>query len=110
MHEMILDLDLKVSTNITVLECPDEDDCGHRFAKDQSVKLSGALVKEVADAMEIVGGYSSLGDFVRECVRARTQHIQHQDATTAYGQFLGLIAQDPETWIELISGTDDEEE
>ena len=75
---MTPDLDLKVSSNVTVLECPD-DDCEHRFAKDQSVKLSGSLVLEAADSMEILGGYSSLGEFVRECVRLRVAVVQQQN-------------------------------
>ena len=101
---MTPDLDLKVSSNVTVLECPD-DDCEHRFAKDQSVKLSGSLVLEVAEAMESMGGYSSLGEFVREAVRARAQHIRQQDNMEAYGAVLTAIAQDPETWKELMSDT-----
>ena len=102
--EMKIDLDLRVSSNVTVIECPDEI-CEHRFAKDQSVKLSGSLVLEVAEAMESMGGYSSLGEFVREAVRARAQHIRQQDNMEAYGAVLTAIAQDPETWKELMSDT-----
>ena len=100
-YEMTPDLDLKVSSNVTVLECPD-DDCEHRFAKDQSVKLSGSLVLEAADSMEILGGYSSLGEFVRECVRLRVAVVQQQNNALAFGSFLTMISDDPETWTRIL--------
>ena len=106
---MITDLDAKIATNVTVLECPDEDECGHRFAKDQSVKLSGSLVLEAVDAMEILGGYSSLGEFVRECVRLRVALVQQQNNALAFGSFLSMISEDPDTWTRILEGDDEEE-
>jgi hypothetical protein len=107
--KMEVDLDLKVSSNVTVLICPDED-CDHRFAKNQSVKLSSSLVLEAADTMEILGGYSSLGEFVRECIRIRTSSVQHNHTVAAFGDFLGAIADDPETWAKIFSNLDEEKE
>ena len=104
--KMVPDLDLKASSNVTVLDCPDKD-CDHRFAKDQSVKLSGSLVLEAALAMELQGGYSGLGEFVREAVRSRTQHIQQASATEGLATFMGAFAEDPETWRDILSGLDD---
>ena len=103
---MVPDLDLKASSNVTVLDCPDNV-CDHRFAKDQSVKLSGSLVLEAALAMDLQGGYSSLGEFVREAVRGRAQHIQQASAMEGLGVFMGALAEDPETWKEILSGIDD---
>ena len=103
---MVPDLDLKASSNVTVLDCPDNV-CDHRFAKDQSVKLSGSLVLEAALAMELQGGYSSLGEFVREAVRAKTQYIQQASATEGLATFMAAFAEDPETWRDILSGLDD---
>jgi len=104
--KMTVDLDLKAASNVSVLECP-EDECDHRFAKDQSVKLSGTLVLEAAECMESIGGYTSLGEFVRETIRNRTATVSHNDNLMAFGAFLNMIAEDPETW-KLILEDDDE--
>ena len=107
-YQMNVDLDSKIATNVSVLECPDED-CEHRFAKDQSVKLSGSLVLEAVDAMEILGGYSSLGEFIRECVRMRVAVVQQQNNALAFGSFLTMISQDPDTWTRILSDDNEEE-
>ena len=114
---MEVDIDLKLASNVTVLRCANTEQdgdgvliCDHSFAKDQSVKLSGSLVLEVALAMDIVGGYSGLGEFVRECVRLRTQGLQHQNNVEAYGTFLGAIAEDPDKWMDILSELNDDEE
>jgi len=104
--KMVPDLDLKASSNVTVLDCPGKG-CDHRFAKAQSVKLSGSLVLEAALAMDLQGGYSSLGEFVREAVRGRAQHIQQASAMEGLGVFMGALAEDPETWKGILSGIDD---
>jgi hypothetical protein len=105
--KMTVDLDLKAASNVTVMECPEEE-CQHRFAKDQSVKLSGTLVLEAAECMESIGGYTSLGEFVRETIRARTATVSHNDNLMAFGAFLNMIAEDPETWKRILEDDDDE--
>ena len=105
--EMIVDIDLKIASNVTVLECHD-DDCEHRFAKDQSVKLSSSLVLEAAECMLTLGGYSSLGEFVRECVRFRTAAVEHSNNALAFGNFMTMIADDPETWLPILKEVDEE--
>ena len=107
--QMKTDLDLKVSSNVTVLECPDYD-CEHRFAKDQSVKISGSLVLEAADCMESLGGYSSLGEFVRETIRIRTAAVEQNFSALAFGKFLTVLGENPELMFELIKDDDEEEE
>ena len=102
-RQMEIDPVTTVSTNITVLICPD-DDCEYRFAKDQSVKLSGNLVLEIADTMESLGGYSGLGEFVRESIRIRTNHQRQIDSAQAFGDFLTMIKEDPELWTRVLSG------
>ena len=102
-RQMKIDSETRVSTNITVLTCPD-DDCGHRFAKDQSVKLSGNLVIEIADTMESLGGYSGLGEFVRESIRIRTINQRQIESAQAFGDFLTMIKEDPELWAPILSG------
>jgi len=108
-RQMVIDTETTVSTNITVLICPD-DDCAHRFAKDQSVKLSGNLVLEIADTMESLGGYSGLGEFVRETIRNRTIHQRQVESTQAFGTFLTAIQEDPELWAELLAGAPGDED
>ncbi len=109
-RQMVIDSETTVSTNITVLICPD-DDCEYRFAKDQSVKLSGNLVLEIADTMESLGGYSGLGEFVRESIRIRTIHQRQVESSEAFGEFLTAIREDPEWWAQVLSGApgDDDE-
>ena len=106
---MEIDIDMKLHSNVTVLDCPNEE-CEYRFAKDQSVKLSGNLVLQAADAMDIVGGYSSLGEFIREAVRGRTQMIQNHYASVGFAEMMGLIADDPETWLPILKGEHDQGE
>jgi len=103
---MEIDKDTKVASNITILICPVEE-CEHRFAKDQSVKLSSTIVIEAADCMESLGGYSSLGEFVRECVRARIQLISHQKAATGMSNLMGIMADDPELMRLLLEGEEE---
>ena len=91
------------------MECPEEE-CQHRFAKDQSVKLSGTLVLEAAECMESIGGYTSLGEFVRETIRARTATVSHNDNLMAFGAFLNMIAEDPETWKRILEDDDEVDE
>ena len=99
---MEIDIDLKLHSNVTVIDCPNKK-CEYRFAKDQSVKLSGNLVLQAADAMDIVGGYSSLGEFIREAVRIRTQTIHNHNASVGFAEIMGLIAEDPETWLPILN-------
>ena len=107
--KMTVDLDLKAASNVSVMECP-EDGCDHRFAKDQSVKLSGTLVLEAAECMESIGGYTSLGEFVRETIRGRTANVRREDNTVGFGMFMKAIAEDPETWLPLLEDDYEEED
>jgi hypothetical protein len=59
------------------------------------------------DLIVLQGGYSSLGEFVREAVRGRAQHIQQASAMEGLGVFMGALAEDKETWKEILSGIDD---
>ena len=104
--EMEVDLDLKAASNVTVMECPDGE-CSHRFAKDQSVKLSGTLVLEAAECMESIGGYTSLGEFVRETIRNRTAAVRQNDNLMAFGAFLTMVSEDPETWKRILEDDDE---
>ena len=111
--EMKVDLDVKLSSNVTVLECSnpalDEDGdllCDYRFANPQSVKLPDSLVVAVADAMHTASGYSSLGDFVRECVREKVRKIEHELNVVAFGSFLTMISDDPQTWKKILEDVD----
>ena len=62
---------------------------------------------EAALAMDLQGGYSSLGEFVREADRTKPQHIQQASATEGLATFLGAFAEDPETWRGILSGIDE---
>ena len=107
--EMEVDVDLKLSSNVTVLRCnnPERDElnfliCDHAYAKDQSVKLSGSLVLEAAECMEEIGGYSSLGEFVRECIRVRISGEQQRLGAIAIGRLMAEATKDPETMRRLL--------
>ena len=109
-----VDMDLKLASNVTVMQCVnpalDEDGdilCDYRFAKDQSVKLPSSLVLEAAECMNLSRGYSSLGEFVRECVRLRTDVINQQNNALAFGNFLSVLSEDPETWAKLLDLEDE---
>jgi len=113
--EMKVDIDTKLASNVTVMECTnpelDEDGdfiCDHRFAKPQSVKLPESLVVAAADGMFSVNGYSSLGEFVRECVRARVDQIENNNNQMAFGSFLTMLSQDPDTWQKLLEMHDED--
>ena len=110
-----VDVDLKLASNVTVLECvnPEVDDdgdriCDYRFAKDQSVKLSGSLVREAANCMLSEGGYSSLGEFVRECIRERVSEVAQTNNALAFGSFLSVISERPDVWAQLLEDGYDE--
>ena len=116
MGKMEIDRDMKLASNVTVLECVnpelDEDGdriCEYRFAKDQSVKLSGSLVREAAHCMLVEGGYSSLGEFVRECIRERVGEVARENNAMAFGNFLTLLAEKPEVWEKLLEDENDEQ-
>ena len=59
-------MDIHSATNVTVLNCVT---CDWEWSKDQSVKISGALVRFAAEAMYKHEGYSGLGEFVRDALR-----------------------------------------
>ena len=65
-------MDIHSATNVTVLNCVT---CDWEWSKDQSVKISGALVRFAAEAMYKHEGYSGLGEFVRDAVRRRCDEI-----------------------------------
>jgi transcription elongation factor Elf1 len=98
--EMIWDLELKASSNITVLNC---HVCDWEFAKDQSVKIPGNLVRQAAVAMNIHEGYSSLGEYVRDCVRRMNEQMIQQQNAEQFATFMGAVGDNPEKFIELLS-------
>ena len=98
-----VDKELTLSSNVTVFKChnPERDAlnfliCDHMYAKDQSVKLSGSLVLEAAKCMQLVGGYSGLGEFVRECIRNQISEERRQIGEMAFGKILAEATKDPE--------------
>ncbi len=101
--------ELTLSSNVTVFKChnPERDAlnfliCDHMYAKDQSVKLSGSLVLEAAKCMQLVGGYSGLGEFVRECIRNQISEERRQIGEMALGKILAEATKDPETIRKLM--------
>jgi hypothetical protein len=106
---MIPRVDIKAASNVTVLQCID---CDWEFAKDQSVKIHGNLVRQAAEAMYLAEGYSSLGEYVRDCVRRRNEHI---NASTFIGEqqevftnFINQVAEDPKLFSKMLENADDE--
>lgn len=100
---MVPRTDLKAASSITVLIC---NTCEWEFAKDQSVKIHGNLVRNAAEAMNIHEGYSGLGEYVRDCIRRRNEEIMMQEAQghqqEIFTNLLEAIVKDPEKWSEMM--------
>jgi hypothetical protein len=101
-HEgmMIPRFDLKAASNVTVLQC---DICDWEFAKDQSVKIPGNLVRHAAEAMNIHEGYSSLGEYVRDCIRRMNETILLQNSQEQFADFMGFVAENPDSVTKMLS-------
>ena len=96
--------DYRAAANISVMECPF---CEWDFCKDQSVKIPGNLVKLAAYAMEQHEGFSSLGDYVRDCVRTRSKQIEHEVGVEGFGLFMEALAENPEMYLEMLRETEE---
>ena len=100
---MVPRIDLKAASSITVLIC---NTCEWEFAKDQSVKIHGNLVRNAAKAMNIHEGYSGLGEYVRDCIRRRNEEIMRQGATEytqeTFANLLDAMTKDPDKWAEMM--------
>ena len=54
------------------------------------------------------GGYSSLGEFVRECIRERVAEVAQTNNALAFGSFLSVISERPDVWAQLLEDEYDE--
>jgi len=93
-------VELKASANVTVLNC---HVCEWEFAKDQSVKVPGNLVRQAAVAMNLHEGYSSLGEYVRDCVRRMNENIIRESNGEKFATFMEAVGENPEIFLKLIN-------
>ena len=105
-NEKLVRLDLRAAGNVTVLQCLD---CDWEFAKNQSVKIPGNLVRHAAEAMSIHEGYSSLAEYVRDCVRRMNEHHMRQASAEEFSTFMGAIGENPELFARMIEAVEEEE-
>ena len=92
--------DLRAASNVTVLQCLT---CDWEFAKDQSVKIPGNLVRHAAEAMNIHEGYSSLGEYVRDCIRRMNESILLRNSHEQLSEFMSFVAENTEQVTEMLS-------
>ena len=85
-------MDVRAASNVTVLRCLT---CEWEFAKDQSVKIPGNLVRHAAEAMHIHEGYSSLGEYVRDCIRRMNEVIFQRYSSGQFSEFMEFVANNP---------------
>ena len=104
---MIPNVELRAAGNVTVMECYA---CEWEFAKDQSVKISGNLVRLAALAMNHHEGYSSLGDFVRDSVRRHSEGIIYRATAEAGTELMAAIIENPESLEQFLAGLEEDEE
>jgi len=98
--------ELKAASTVTVLQCLT---CDWEFSKDQSVKIPGNLVRHAAEAMNIHEGYSSLGEYVRDCVRRMNEHHMRQAASDQFSEFMGALGENPEIFARMIEALEEDE-
>jgi len=104
-NEKIWRPDIKAAANVTVLVC---HHCEWEFAKDQSVKIPGNLVRHAAEAMYIHEGYSSLGEYVRDCIRRMNENILLHHNNGQFAEFMGVVAEDPDKFLQMMeTGVED---
>ena len=108
-----IDKDLSLKSNVTVFKCTNPERnpgqypfntlvCGHIYARDQSVKLPGTLVLEAAKTMQDIGGYSGLGEFVRESIRNQIVNSRSEIAENAIASLIHQATQNPDTMRKLL--------
>jgi len=100
-------VDITAASNVTVLQCMV---CDWEFAKDQSVKISGNLVRLAAEAMYIHEGYSSLGEYVRDCVRRHSEFVFTRAMNEQSTDLLKTLIDNPEKIDQLQKMLSEEEE
>ena len=105
-NEKLVRLDLRAAGNVTVLQCLD---CDWEFAKNQSVKIPGNLVRHAAEAMNIHEGYSSLGEYVRDCVRRMNEQHMREANAAEFSTFMGAIGENPEIFAKMIEAVEEDE-
>ena len=98
-------LDVRAASNVTVLQCLT---CEWEFAKDQSVKIPGNLVRHAAEAMYIHEGYSSLGEYVRDCIRRLNEVIFQRHSSEQFSEFMEFVAENPKEVKEMLSLSQDD--
>jgi cytochrome c-type biogenesis protein CcmH/NrfF len=100
-------VDITAASNVTVLQCMV---CDWEFAKDQSVKISGNLVRLAAEAMYIHEGYSSLGEYVRDCVRRHSEFVFTRAMNEQSTDLLKTLIDNPEKIDQLQKMLSEEKE
>jgi hypothetical protein len=103
-------VDIRAASNVTVLQCLS---CDWEFAKDQSVKIPGNLVRLAAEAMYTHEGYSSLGEYVRDCIRRQSEYVFVRSVNEKSTELLKELIDDPskvEELRKLVSEFDNNEE
>jgi len=103
-NEKMLRTDLRAAASITVLVCG----CEWEFSKNQSVKIPGNLVRHAAEAMNVHEGFSSLGEYVRDCVRRMNEHHLKQGQQENFTQLMGAIGENPELFARMIEDVEDD--
>jgi len=100
-------VDITAASNVTVLQCMV---CDWEFAKDQSVKISGNLVRLAAEAMYVHEGYSSLGEYVRDCVRRHSEFVFTRAMNEQSTDLLKTLIDNPEKIDQLQKMLSEEKE
>ena len=100
-------VDITAASNVTVLKCMS---CDWEFAKDQSVKIPGNLVRLAAEAMFVHEGYSSLGEYVRDCVRRHSEFVFQRAMNEQSTELMQTLIDDPGKIEELQKMLSEEED
>ena len=103
-NEKMLRTDLRAAASITVLVC----ECEWEFSKNQSVKIPGNLVRHAAEAMNVHEGFSSLGEYVRDCVRRMNELHLLKAQQENFAEFMRAIGENPELFARMIEDVEED--
>jgi hypothetical protein len=59
--------------------------------------------------MNIHEGYSSLGEYVRDCVRRMNEHHMRKAASDQFSEFMGALGENPEIFARMIEALEEDE-